>query len=182
VIATPTDLPGVILVELAAFADERGYFLETWHQERYRAAGIAPAFVQSNAARSHRGVLRGLHYQLGRPQAKLIWAPRGEILDVAVDVRRGSPTFGRWVGAVLSEANRRQLFVPAGFAHGYCVISESADVQYLCSDFYAPAEERGVRWDDPALAIAWPAGAPVVSAKDRALPLLAQAELPAFAP
>jgi dTDP-4-dehydrorhamnose 3,5-epimerase len=180
--ATATALPGVILVELTAFADERGYFMETWHRERYAAAGIAAAFVQSNAAHSRRGVLRGLHYQLGRPQAKLVWVTQGEIFDVAVDIRRGSPTFGRWVGAVLSGENRRQLFVPAGFAHGYCVSSASADVSYQCSDFYAPAEERGVRWDDPALAIAWPEPAPVVSGKDRALPLLADAELPQYAP
>ena len=180
--ATPTALPGVILVEPAAFADERGHFMETWHHGRYRAAGIDPAFVQSNAAHSRRGVLRGLHYQLGRPQAKLLWVPHGEILDVAVDVRRGSPTFGRWVGEVLSADNRRQLFVPAGFAHGYCVLSETADVVYLCSDFYAPAEERGVRWDDPALAIEWPEQAPLVSAKDRALPLLSAADLPPYAP
>lgn len=180
--ALPTALPGVTLVELAAFADERGYFMETWHLERYRAAGIEPAFVQSNAAHSRRGVLRGLHYQLGRPQAKLVWVPHGEILDVAVDVRRGSPSFGRWVGAVLSADNRRQLYVPGGFAHGYCVLSETADVVYQCSDFYAPAEERGVRWDDPALAIDWPERAPVVSAKDRALPLLRDADLPPYAP
>jgi dTDP-4-dehydrorhamnose 3,5-epimerase len=180
--ATATALPGVILVELAAFVDERGYFMETWHRERYAAAGIAAAFVQNNAAHSRRGVLRGLHYQLGRPQAKLVWVPQGEILDVAVDIRRGSPTFGRWVSAVLSGENRRQLFVPAGFAHGYCVLSQSADVIYQCSDFYAPDQERGVRWDDPALAIAWPQAAPVVSGKDRVLPLLEDAELPEYAP
>lgn len=179
---TETALPGVLLVELAAFEDDRGYFLETWHHERYRAAGIAPAFVQSNAAHSRRGVLRGLHYQLGRPQAKLVWVPHGEILDVAVDIRRGSPTFGRWVGQVLSAENHRQLYVPAGFAHGYLVLSETADVIYQCSDFYAPAEERGVRWDDPTLAIAWPESAPVVSGKDRVLPLLKDADLPQYAP
>jgi len=177
-----TTLPGVLIVEVAAFVDERGYFMETWHHERYRAAGIAPAFVQSNAAHSREGVLRGLHFQLGRPQAKLVWVPHGEILDVAVDIRRGSPTFGRWFGTVLSRENRRQLFVPAGFAHGYSVLSGTADVVYQCSDFYAPAEERGVRWDDPALGIAWSVEAPIVSGKDRALPLLADADLPEYAP
>ena len=128
-------------------------------------------------------MLRGLHFQLGRPQAKLVWAISGEILDVAVDVRRGSPNFGRWVGATLSGENHRQLFVPAGFAHGYCVVSESADVAYLCSDVYWPAGDRGVRWDDPAIGIAWPPGEKLLSAKDRALPLLADAtDLPLYDP
>ena len=177
---TPTALPGVLLLEPAVFGDDRGFFLETWHAERYRAAGL-PAFVQANHAGSRRGVLRGLHFQVGHPQAKLVWAVRGEILDVAVDVRRGSPTFGRWVGATLSEENHRQLFVPAGFAHGYFVPSESADVSYLCSDLYWPAGDRGVRWDDPAIGVDWPAGEKLLSPKDRAWPLLADtAELPAY--
>jgi dTDP-4-dehydrorhamnose 3,5-epimerase len=177
-----TCLPGVVLVELQPFADERGSFMETWQAERYRAAGIPHAFVQSNHARSHRGVLRGLHYQLGRPQAKLVWVPRGEVFDVAVDVRRGSPTFGRWYGTVLSETNNRQLFVPEGFAHGYFVMSEVADFIYSCSDYWAPAEERGLRWDDPAVGISWPAGDRIVSAKDQALPFLAHADLPELRP
>lgn len=175
-----TGLPGVILVELKAFEDERGAFMETWREDRYREAGIAVRFVQCNQARSRRGVLRGLHYQLGRQQAKLVWVTRGEVFDVAVDIRRGSPDFGRWYGAVLSETNRRQLFVPEGFAHGYCVLSEEADFLYLCSDYYLPAAERGVRWDDPELAIAWPEGDRIISAKDRALPPLQDAELPLY--
>jgi dTDP-4-dehydrorhamnose 3,5-epimerase len=176
---TPTALPGVLLLEPAVFGDDRGFFLETWHAARYREAGLPEAFVQCNHAHSRRGVLRGLHFQLVRPQAKLVWAVTGEILDVAVDIRRGSATFGRWVGAALAGENHRQLFVPAGFAHGYCVLSERADVSYLCTDVYHPAGDRGVRWDDPAIGIAWPPGEKIISAKDRALPLLADAaELP----
>jgi len=174
-----TALPGVLLLEPRVFGDERGFFLETWNSVRYRAAGVPVDFVQANHARSGRGVLRGLHFQLGRPQAKLVFAVSGEILDVAVDVRRGSRTFGQWVGARLSGENHRQLFVPAGFAHGYCVLSEQADVSYLCSDFYWPEGDRGVRWDDPAIGIGWPPGEKLLSPKDRALPLLADApELP----
>jgi dTDP-4-dehydrorhamnose 3,5-epimerase len=173
--ASRTELPGVLLIEPAVFADDRGFFLETWSAARYRAAGVPVDFVQSNQVRSRRGVLRGLHYQVEGPQAKLIWAVSGEILDVAVDIRRGSPTFGRWFGATLSGENHRQMFVPAGFAHGYCVLSESADVAYLCSDFYRPAADRGVRWDDPSIGIEWPRGEKLLSAKDRALPLLADA-------
>lgn len=176
-----TDLPGVLLVELRGFEDDRGFFMETWQAERYRAAGLAANFVQSNHARSWRGVLRGLHYQLGRPQAKLVWVTRGEVFDVAVDVRRGSPTFGRWYGAVLSETNRLQLYVPAGFAHGYYVLSDTSDFLYYCSDYYSPAEERGVRWDDPAIGVAWPDGERIVSAKDRALPAFGDADLPEYA-
>lgn len=172
---TETALPGVLLLEPAVFGDERGFFLETWNAARYHKAGVPVGFVQANHAHSRRGVLRGLHYQLERPQAKLVFALSGEIFDVAVDVRRGSKTFGRWVGAALSAENHRQLFVPAGFAHGYGVLSESADVSYLCSDIYWPAGDRGVRWDDPAIGIAWPAGEWLLSAKDRALPLLAHA-------
>ena len=177
---TETALPGVLLFEPSVFEDDRGFFMETWNAARYREAGVAADFVQANHARSRRGVLRGLHFQLGRPQAKLVWVTSGEILDVAVDIRRGSPNFGRWVGATLSGENHRQLFAPAGFAHGYCVVSGSADVSYLCSDLYWPAGDRGVRWDDPAVGVAWPPGEKSLSAKDRALPLLADAtELPA---
>ena len=177
---TETALPGVLLLEPSVFEDDRGFFLETWSAARYRDAGVAADFVQSNQVRSRRGVLRGLHFQLVRPQAKLVWAISGEILDVAVDIRRGSPNFGRWFGATLSGENHRQMFVPAGFAHGYCVLSESADVAYLCSDYYRPAGDRGVRWDDPAIGIEWPPGDKLLSAKDRALPLLADvADLPA---
>jgi dTDP-4-dehydrorhamnose 3,5-epimerase len=178
---TPTALPGVLLLEPAVHADDRGWFLETWHAEHYGAAGLPP-FVQANLVRSRAGVLRGLHYQVGRPQAKLVFAVSGEIFDVAVDIRRGSPTFGNWVGVTLTGENHRQLFVPAGFAHGYCVTSERADVSYLCSDVYWPAGDRGVRFDDPAIGVAWPPGERVLSAKDGALPLLAEApDLPELA-
>ena len=175
-----TMLPGVLHLEPRVFGDERGFFLETWNAARYRDAGILVDFVQANHAHSRRGALRGLHFQVGRPQAKLVFAISGEILDVAVDLRRGSKTFGRWVGVSLSGQNHCQLFVPEGFAHGYCVLSESADVAYLCSDYYQPASDRGVRWDDPAIGIEWPPGDKLLSVKDRALPLLADAaDLPA---
>jgi dTDP-4-dehydrorhamnose 3,5-epimerase len=175
-----TALPGVLVLEPAVHGDDRGWFLETWNLARYREAGVPVDFVQCNQARSRRGVLRGLHFQAVRPQAKLVWAVAGEVLDVAVDIRRGSATFGRWVGVTLSGENHRQIFVPAGFAHGYCVLSESADLAYLCSDTYWPAGDRGVRWDDPAIGIVWPPGEKLLSAKDRALPLLADApDLPA---
>ena len=178
-----TGLPGVLLLEPRVFGDSRGFFLETWNAARYREAGVPVDFVQANHARSRRGVLRGLHFQLEHPQAKLVFAVSGEIFDVAVDVRRGSKTFGQWAGAHLSGENHRQLFVPAGFAHGYCVLSESADVSYLCSDVYWPAGDRGVRWDDPAIGIAWPPGQWLLSDKDRALPLLADAaDLPLHDP
>jgi len=177
---TESALPGVLLIEPRVFGDDRGFFLETWSAARYRDAGVPIDFVQANHARSRCGVLRGLHFQLVRPQAKLVFAISGEIFDVAVDIRRGSPNFGRWVGAILSGDNHCQLFVPAGFAHGYCVISEQADVSYLCSDLYWPAGDRGVCWDDPAIGIAWPPGEKFLSAKDRALPVLANAtDLPA---
>ena len=180
---TETSLPGVLLFEPSVFGDDRGFFLETWSAARYHDAGVKDGFVQANHAHSRRGVLRGLHFQMGRPQAKLVWVSRGEIFDVAVDIRRGSPNFGRWAGATLSGENHSQLFVPAGFAHGYFVVSESADVSYLCSDVYWPAGDRGIRWDDPAIGIAWPHGEKFLSAKDRALPLLADAtDLPVTEP
>jgi dTDP-4-dehydrorhamnose 3,5-epimerase len=178
----PTALPGLLVVEPRIFRDERGLFFESYHEERYRSLGIAARFVQDNQSHSLRGVLRGLHYQLGRPQAKLVQCLSGEVFDVAVDIRRGSPTFGRWVGEMLSAENRKQLFIPEGFAHGFYVVSEAADFHYKCSDFYAPAEERGIRWDDPDLAIAWPQGPRMVHARDAAFPLLRDAagQLPGY--
>ncbi len=169
---TETSIAGLLIVETKAFGDERGVFLETYHADRYAAAGIPARFVQSNFAHSRKGVLRGLHYQLGRPQAKLVQVLRGEVFDIAVGLRRGSPTFGRWEGITLSSANHRQLFVPEGFAHGYCVLSNDADFAYQCTDYYAPEEERGIRWDDPDIGIDWPEGERIVSAKDQALPFL----------
>jgi len=165
---TPTELPDVMVIEPAVFEDPRGFFMETWHAEKFRAAGLDRAFVQDNHSGSVRNALRGLHYQLGRPQGKLVRVVAGEIFDVAVDLRRSSPTFGRWTGMTLSAANRLQLWVPEGFAHGYYVTSERAEVIYKCTDVYVPEEERTLRWDDPDVGIEWPLGSepPVVSAKD----------------
>jgi dTDP-4-dehydrorhamnose 3,5-epimerase len=172
-----TDLPGVIVIEPKVFEDERGFFMETYHQPRFAEAGIDVSFVQDNHSRSRRGVLRGLHYQIRHAQGKLIRAVRGEIYDVAVDLRKSSPTFGRWVGLTLNETNRKQLYIPPGFAHGFCVVSEIAEVLYKTTDVYHPAEERTLLWNDPALGIAWPVSAPVVSAKDQRGTPLAQAEV-----
>lgn len=177
---TPLAIPEVRLIEPQVFVDARGFFLESWNAERYAEAGIAATFVQDNHSGSVRHVLRGLHYQLRRPQGKLVRVIAGAVFDVAVDVRPDSPHFGRWVGAELSAANRHLLWVPPGFAHGFCVLSEQAEVLYKCTTHYAPADERAIRWDDPQLAIDWPlAGrAPILSPKDAAAPTLAAAALP----
>jgi dTDP-4-dehydrorhamnose 3,5-epimerase len=172
--AVATDLPEVLIVEPDVHRDARGFFVETYRADRYREIGIADRFVQDNYTRSVGGTIRGLHMQLGRPQAKLIRVVAGEIYDVAVDVRPSSPNFGRWTSVVLSASNFRQCYIPIGFAHGFCVLSESADVEYKCSDIYAPAEEVGVRWDDPAIGIAWPVASPILSARDRANATLAE--------
>ena len=169
---TPTRIPEVLLIEPQIFTDHRGRFVQSYHLGGYLEHGIPERFVQDNISHSRRHVLRGLHYQLGRPQGKLVTAVAGEIFDVAVDIRRGSPTFGRWVGTTLSAENCRQVYIPEGFAHGLCVLSESATVYYKCTDYYAPAEERSIRWDDPALAIAWPVSAPILSDRDRSAPSL----------
>jgi dTDP-4-dehydrorhamnose 3,5-epimerase len=169
----PTALPGVLLIEPRVFADERGFFLEAYHAERYAALGI-PALVQDNLSGSRRGVLRGLHYQVVRPQGKLVAVTAGRVFDVAVDLRRSSPTFGKWVGHYLSADDRRQLWVPAGFAHGFLAVSDWAEVSYKVSDLYCPEGERTLAWDDPDVGVDWPlAGArPLLSAKDSAgLPL-----------
>ena len=170
---TATDLPGVLLIEPKAFGDARGFFLESYHAQYYAESGIPGLFVQDNYSHSRRGVLRGLHYQLEHPQGKLVWVTRGEVFDVAVDIRQGSPTFGRWVGVTLSEDNHRQLYIPPGFAHGFCVLSDPADFLYKCTDFYHPEDEGGVLWCDPDLAIAWPVAAPMLSEKDKLYPRLA---------
>lgn len=170
---TETALPGVLLIEPKAFGDARGYFLETWSEARYREAGIAGPFVQDNLSKSRRGTLRGLHLQHPHGQGKLVSVAAGAVLDVAVDVRIGSPTFGRHVAYELSEENHRQLWVPAGFAHGFQVLSESALFSYKCTDLYHPEAELGVRFDDPAIGIGWHDGERIVSPKDEALPLLA---------
>ncbi|MDF1552135.1 MAG: dTDP-4-dehydrorhamnose 3,5-epimerase [Deferrisomatales bacterium] len=170
---TATALEGVRIVTPEVFEDPRGFFVETFHRERY--CGDAPAFpefVQDNWSRSRRGVLRGLHYQIGRPQAKLVQVVRGAIYDVAVDLRPGSPNFGKWLGVHLTDAEPQQLFVPEGFAHGFCVLSDVADVLYKCSDFYVPGDEGGLLWDDPYLGVQWPVGTPLLSEKDRNNPRL----------
>lgn len=170
---TETGLPGVLLVEPRVFTDARGAFFEAFRADAYAAMGITETFVQDNVSVSRRGVLRGLHFQHPQGQAKLVQAIRGDVFDVAVDVRTGSPTFGRAVWSTLSESNRRQLYVPPGFAHGFVVTSDEAVVAYKCSTYYAPASEHSIRWNDPALGIPWPVTHPVLSAKDEAAPLLA---------
>ncbi|KAB2840735.1 dTDP-4-dehydrorhamnose 3,5-epimerase [bacterium] len=169
---TPMEIPEVILVEPRVFPDVRGHFLEVYHQEKYFSAGIRARFVQDNFSSSVKNTLRGLHYQSKRPQAKLVSAIQGHIFDVAVDIRPHSPTFGKWVGAYLSGEDRRQLFIPEGFAHGFCVLSDFAAVLYKCSDYYDPDDDRGVLWSDPQIAIPWPVQRPVLSEKDARLPLL----------
>jgi dTDP-4-dehydrorhamnose 3,5-epimerase len=179
----PQELPEVLLIKPKVFGDERGYFIETFSQERYKQAGIALPFVQDNLSRSKRGTLRGLHLQQPHAQGKLVSVVEGEVFDVAVDVRRGSPTFGRWVGVSLSDKNHHQLYVPPGFAHGFCVTSDNALFSYKCTDLYHPECELGVAWDDPALAIRWPVATPLVGAKDQTnLPLskIDPARLPSY--
>lgn len=166
---TPTRIPDVVLVEPKVFGDDRGFFMETWQARAFASAGIDVAFVQDNHSRSRLGTLRGLHYQLQQPQGKLVRCVVGSVFDVAVDMRRSSPTFGQWVGEVLSAENRRQLWVPAGFAHGFLVLSESADFVYKCTDYYSPASEHSLAWDDARVGVEWPFPAgvvPLLSKKD----------------
>ena len=174
-----TPLTGVKLIEPRVFGDERGFFLESWNARSFAEHGLDLDFVQDNHSRSARGVLRGLHYQLESPQGKLVRVTAGAVFDVAVDVRRASPHFGRWVGYELSEANKRMLWVPPGFAHGFVVLSESADFLYKCTQFYDGSNDRGICWNDPAIGIAWPLAGitPQLSGKDAAAPLLADAEV-----
>lgn len=168
----PTPLPGVLLVEARVFGDERGAFWESWRADRYAAAGIPGPFVQDNVSVSARGVLRGLHFQEPRPQGKLVAALAGVVWDVAVDVRPESPHFRRWFGVELRGGDGRQLWIPPGFAHGFCVLSEHAVFAYKCTEVYVPEADGGVRWDDPDLGIEWPLERPILSAKDAALPTL----------
>lgn len=163
-----TAIPGAIIVEPQVFGDDRGFFLETWNRERYRQAGIVQDFVQDNLSYSQRGVIRGLHLQNPNPQGKLVHVLQGEVFDVAVDLRSGSPAFGRWVSVVLSASNKRQFFVPPGCAHGFCVTSDTALFAYKCTDLYNPEGEICVAWDDPDIGIAWPLSEPLMSDKDRA--------------
>lgn len=183
---TPTALPEVQLVSTRVFTDERGQFTEVFRAAHYAAAGLPTHWPQANRSRSRQGVVRGLHFQVATPQAKLVWCTRGRIWDVAVDVRTGSPTFGRWVGLELGDDPGTALFIPAGFAHGFCALTEPADVAYLCSAPFDPQDDWGVAFDDPTLAIPWPVATPITSAKDRQHPTLAEAaalpgRLPRFA-
>ncbi|MHC4117846.1 MAG: dTDP-4-dehydrorhamnose 3,5-epimerase [Planctomycetota bacterium] len=178
-----TKLPGVLILEPVVFGDERGYFMETWSATRYADAGIPGPFVQDNVSFSRKGILRGLHFQYPQSQGKLVQILSGEVLDVAVDIRVGSPTFGQWVAEVLSGTDHRQMYVPPGFAHGYCVISETALFSYKCTDFYNPQAEGGIIWNDPELGIDWPVDEPVLSPKDtgyRRLKDIPRDELPPF--
>lgn len=178
--AQETELPGVLLFEPIYYPDERGWFVEAWQQQRYERLGM-PGVVQINLNHSRHGVLRGLHFQQPHPQGKLVWFPRGEVFDVVVDVRRRSPTFGQWQSFDLSESNCRQLWIPAGYAHGFCVLSDFADCIYACTSPYAPGCDRSIAWDDPDLGIPWPVTVPVLSDKDRLAPRLAEApELPDY--
>jgi len=181
---TETRLPGAFLLEPDVFEDSRGFVIEYFNSQRFRDAGLDLKFVQLNHSRSSKGVLRGLHYQLRQPQGKLIQVTHGAVFDVAVDIRKGSPTFGQWVGEILSEANHRQLYIPEGFAHGFCVLSDSADLLYQCTALYRPDDECGLAWDDPALNIHWPDGPLQLSEKDKGWRSLsdANAALPCYQP
>lgn len=170
---TGTPLPGVLIIEPEIFKDDRGYFMETFNQTRYRDNGINRYFVQDNLSYSIHGTLRGLHFQIHKPQAKLIQVLQGEVFDVTVDVRPNSPHFGKWTGVTLSGENKRQLFIPEGFAHGFCVVSESALFHYKCSNFYDPGDEGGIVWNDKDVGIQWPLKQPIVSPKDKRLICLA---------
>ena len=180
-----TSLPGCLVIEPAVFGDERGVFFETWNADRFGEHGLPMKFVQSNVSTSVKGVLRGLHYQWPRPQGKLVSVLEGEVYDVAVDIRRGSPNFGRWEAVILSADNRRQLWIPEGFAHGFAVLSEHAVFNYLCTDVYVKEADAGVRWNDGDIGVDWPVAAPLLSAKDEKAPFLADISgdrLPVYAP
>jgi dTDP-4-dehydrorhamnose 3,5-epimerase len=181
-----SELPGVLVIEPRVFPDGRGFFFESYHAERYAQEGVPVRFVQDNHSASVRATVRGLHYQLRRPQGKLLRVVRGEIFDVAVDIRRGSPTFGKWERVVLSADNKLQFFVPAGFAHGFCVISDVAEVEYKCTDYYDADDQRGVRWNDPSLGIPWPVdeSSAVMVDRDREFDVLSptRSDLPVYAP
>jgi dTDP-4-dehydrorhamnose 3,5-epimerase len=174
---TETSLPGVLLIEPAVLGDARGFFIETYHAERFREVGIDAAFVQDNHSRSARGVLRGLHYQEPNAQGKLVRCPRGALFDVAVDVRVGSPHFGTWCGVELSEENKKILWIPAGFAHGFCALTDDAELVYKCTEFYDPQSERCIAWNDPDIGIRWPVKDPQLSQRDAAAPRLKEAKV-----
>jgi dTDP-4-dehydrorhamnose 3,5-epimerase len=161
-----TTLPGVLLIQPKVFGDARGFFLENFHEARYAKAGIPGPFIQDNHSHSTKGVLRGLHFQKQYPQGKLVYLTSGTVFDVAVDIRRGSPTFGQWVGVTLVAETHQQFYVPAGFAHGFCVLSEEADFHYKCTEYYHPEDEGCIRWNDPQIGIEWPVIQPILSEKD----------------
>jgi dTDP-4-dehydrorhamnose 3,5-epimerase len=169
---TTCDLQGLLIIEPDVFGDNRGFFMESWNHQRYRAAGIDLDFVQDNFSLSRRGTLRGLHFQNPVAQGKLVSVLQGEVFDVGVDIRRGSPTFGRWFGMTLSAENKRQFFLPPGFAHGFLVLSEMALFHYKCTDLYSPKDEQGFRWDDPDVGVKWPVANPILSKRDAAAPRL----------
>jgi dTDP-4-dehydrorhamnose 3,5-epimerase len=171
-IASPTILPGVLIIEPVVHGDSRGFFMETWREDEYRKLGIQENFVQDNHSRSGKSVLRGLHFQQKKPQGKLVRVSRGSVFDVAVDVNRNSPTFKKWVGVELSDENFRQFYVPPGYAHGFCVLSNVADFIYKCTAYYDRADEVGFRWNDPEIAVEWPIKEPLLSERDKNLPLL----------
>lgn len=176
-----TPLSGLLLIEPKVFEDPRGFFLETFNAAKYAQAGVPGTFVQDNWSRSVKDTVRGLHFQHPKGQGKLVWASRGSVWDVAVDIRKGSPTFGKWFGVELSEANKKQLWIPPGFAHGFCVLSDTADFQYKCTELYAPDCEQAIAWNDPELAVDWPTKTPLLSKKDLAAPRLADvARLPSL--
>jgi len=181
---TTVDIPGVLVIEPKIFQDSRGLFVETYHAQRYTEAGIAQQFVQDNYSRSVRGTLRGLHFQEPHAQGKLVMAVEGAVYDVVVDIRKGSPSFGKWYGVELSAENMRQIYVPPGCAHGFCVVTDQAAFLYKCTDFYSLKDERGILWSDPALGIMWPMSDPLLSLKDQTNPTLAQIgnELPPYEP
>ncbi|MBU2537738.1 MAG: dTDP-4-dehydrorhamnose 3,5-epimerase [Proteobacteria bacterium] len=166
-----TPISGLLVIEPKVFGDDRGYFLEIFSKNRYQDAGIPANFVQDNLSFSQKGVLRGLHFQSHTPQGKLVHILQGEVFDVAVDIRQGSPTFGQWHGVLLSDINKRQFWVPEGFAHGFCVLSDTALFAYKCTNYYDPVHEQSIRWDDPTIGIDWPIYKPQLSAKDQAAPL-----------
>lgn len=171
-----TPIEGVLLIKPQVFGDERGYFVETWQKERYEAAGINLPFVQDNHSKSTKGILRGLHFQKQHPQGKLVMVSLGEAFDVAVDIRKGSPTFGKWFGAILNQENQNQLWIPPGMAHGFVVLSDVAHFHYKCTDFYHPGDEGSIRWNDPTIGIDWPyKEEPVLSAKDQIAPFFKDA-------
>ena len=171
-----TEIPDIILVKPNVIEDHRGFFMESYHVEKFKIGGIKSVFVQDNHAKSAQNTLRGLHFQVQYPQAKLLRCLKGKVFDVAVDIRQDSSCFGKWVGEELSEENRYQLYIPEGFAHGYYVMSETAEIAYKCSEIYHPQDEQGIRWNDPEIAINWPSQNPILSEKDKALPMMADSD------